>query len=283
MKIIETKDLEGKIFWSQYQYLVNNEFRREATMDKVYSFLGPENISKEVRVWPTINYYEHGAIAVLREWGYSVLHSNVKMGFDYINLYVVKRNDPMIEIVTAPLIYFGRLTNNQKKQLNIDVTSSAYDYCFLDSGLEVSGEVVAEFEIKEVAAKIIQARIEAPLRKKYRFSQVFLQNSLDHGLTAIMDVGDRLEFNSSDISDNFIKLAKLRVDVTSYRYVLLNKAAANGREGNEILINIPDEYKGIVIGHEGENIKKAEEQLGKRIFISLKKKETKKLILRKKP
>lgn len=135
---------------------------------------------------------------------------------------------------------------------------------------------------KEVTAKIIEARIEAQLRKKYRFSQIFLQNSMDNGLTAVMDIGDHLEFNSSDISDNFLKLVKLRIDVTHYRYVLLNKAAANGRDGDEIIITIPDEYKGIVIGQRGANIKEAEKQLGKRIFISLKKKETRKLILRKK-
>lgn len=136
---------------------------------------------------------------------------------------------------------------------------------------------------KEAPAKVIEARIEAQLRKKYRFSQVFLQNSMDNGLTAVMDIGDHLEFNSSDISDNFLKLVKLSIDVTRYRYVLLNKAAANGRKGNEIIITIPDDYKGVVIGQRGANIKEAEKQLGKRIFVSLKKKETRKLILRKKP
>ncbi len=92
------------------------------------------------------------------------------------------------------------------------------------------------------------------------------------GLTAVLTIGGREKFQS--VPERFQTLAQKRVANTqdhrqnrshTYDVVLLDKEAIHGQKS--IKIKIPDEYKGLVIGKGGQNIKRTSEELG--IFIKV--------------
>lgn len=88
-------------------------------------------------------------------------------------------------------------------------------------------------------------------------------NSLDGGISAVMDFGATEEFRKNDIPKYFMTLKSFEIKgrhkngIKTFRKILLNTEIVKERVciGNTIHIIIPEQYKGAVIGEGGETLK----------------------------
>jgi len=272
MKLIKD-EYEGKKVWLQRQYL----YRPGGWSVKIYSIelvefhsSFPKKLEPE---WPTISESEEDVAKILQEWGY-VLTREGRSGFKNRNkLIVEKKNSKTIEI-EAPLLISGTLSPEQKKQVGLKpILTTGEDY-LVDTEKEYVGKIIAKEEIEEVEEAIDKAFKEARDRYEKKFIDAFLKASKD-GISAIIRVGGYEELSYWRIPKRFVVLGQKIVSYTqdlrqershTYDIILLDKEKIDGKKYIEI--EIPDEYKGIVIGKGGGNIKKIGRELN--CFIKVK-------------
>lgn len=277
MKLLTLSETEGKFFWIQSQYIGRRKRRNiKFVQELVYAKLCPSGKPRIIeKNWPTISDDEKGVEAILKEWGYKICYHR-QNDFQAGNNLIVRKKNPTIKKVSAPLLVVGVLTLEQRIAVGLDRNFSEKKY-ILDTEEIISGEVFDSAEIDETISVVHEARAEWENRKKLKFIQEFQLNSLDGGLSSIMDFGGLEKFRENDIPKHILTLQSFEMKdrrqkgnaARTYRHILLNTLTVERKikNGDAVRITIPDQYKAAVIGKGGETIKISEAKLGRYILL----------------
>ncbi|MFA5793416.1 MAG: KH domain-containing protein [Candidatus Gracilibacteria bacterium] len=284
MKLIKLDDPQwnGKKVWIKKQFI--DKFRKlyvDLTYNELKITTGDEygnaprwwNLSDE-RIYPIMSRAtqisgDQNLLAnILKEMGFSLEYSGVS-GFATRNRYIITNPNAEKIKVRAPLLICDRLTREQEHALSLNDPqwnekryNSLYSSSFYDAEEEYEGEIV---DVKKERALIVDAIEKAGKKiqekEDEKFVEKFLNASQDGGFSATLLVGGNEELQYP-IPERFERLTEIRSVNTqdhrqnlthTYRVVLLDKSKIT--KGSTIIITIPDNLKGLVIGKGGANIK----------------------------
>lgn len=166
--------------------------------------------------------------------------------------YVLERVDKKFVTITAPLYEFN-LDTGDFKVLEETYTDEVID----PAGCEQVKETYYRC-VKEVTSE--QAKI---------FEEMFARNSLDNGLSSLMDIASyhfqsTRYFYSQYIPEGYIKVCEkkwLGNSDSMHTVIFIKKMDAKGQD---VTIKIIDPFKGLTIGKGGENIKRVAKMINAR-------------------
>lgn len=269
MKSKTVAEVAGKLYWIQLQHLeTSGRWQVLPVGEPVLGYLKEEFLIEPASVaWPVITADKGGLATVIQEYGYELEHRG-NSAFECHNHYVVKKPSPETIEFSAPLLIVGALRGRQKEALGLEKKLYFHDRFIVETGEDYTGQIVSEHEFQEAAEVVELADQEWKHRLQEYFKDLFFKNSQDFGLSAVMDVGGETGFELEDVPSHFLELGRRllyysrdsRQNLSStYQLVLLNTSRT--QDHSIIYIKIPKEFRGLVIGKDGVNIKAISKKL----------------------
>ncbi|HOQ79055.1 MAG TPA: KH domain-containing protein [Candidatus Absconditabacterales bacterium] len=222
--------------------------------------------------WPCVSADKNELADILQERGYRLTHQG-RSGFASRNRYIISKPSPQVISTKAPLLIQCRMDKDEKEKFGIVSSDNSSSWQIIWTGEMQEKEIISPNEIKEVKDIIEKAKHELKQRRVKRMDEHI--KSQKNGFISIVDIGGGPEdFHEYDIPENYLIIAQKRIACTqdyrrnithTYSVVLIDTNAIQGK--SFIKIKIPDEYKGLVIGKGGGNIKSLCEKLKCRIMI----------------
>ncbi len=208
---------------------------------------------------------------ILQEWWYILEHS-WRSWFAARNSYIVSKKEPKTQKISAPLIICGGLEKEMKESLWLEPTRTSADRYIVWTGEIFTWEIILDSEFEEMEQIIDKARDELNNRNQKEIIEYI--ESVKQGNIAMINVWWNEKFTINNIPKRYKILAENRIANTqdhrqnrshTYKVILLD---TENIKNNELLVlNIPNEYKWIIIGKWWANIKRLSEELWCKISI----------------
>ncbi len=276
MKLLEQKEVAGKLFWIQRQYLkTRGKWEVLPLGEKVLGYVNLDlSVQPWLQNWPTIVADQKGPISILREWGYELEHRGNSI-FEAHNNYVVKKRELTdVVAIEKPLLIVGALRGSHKALCGLPKKLFYHDRFIVDTEELYSSKVILYLKPEEVTSQIEAAKIEWLRRQQLYFADKFFSASKDFGLTAIMIIGGHEEFKFEDIPQHLFELSRIKIKNTydgrqnltdTYKVILVNTVRLEGKTA--VNLKIPEVYKPAVIGKSGIRIKASSKKLNCKIYL----------------
>ena len=242
MKLLTTEDVKDQYFWIQPQYISQQSY------DVVYGKLGEGKAIKIVeKIWPMLSSDQKEVASILEEWGYKV---DRYIGNKLRSQFIVRMINPAVQIITAPVIIVGRINEFQRLALGLD-NGVFNEEIIIDTGEKYTGMIVKFSLIDQTSQAIERAKCRWEKQKRLEFSDDFLCNSLDRGISSLMQFGASSKYKLSDIPKRYMILcrlklkARLKQDSPTYLCILLDTEITKMHKevSNSVRIVIPERYK----------------------------------------
>ncbi len=230
-----------------------------------------KKIEEEEKKWPILG-GDFGHIAEkLKEQGYIVVRHG-RSGKKIRNRYVIKKDNPKMKKVVAPLYTIGNMDKETRDRLGVEGEDS--DCYFVDTGKDLQWEIIEDSEIKEVSEARAKAIEDTKKETEENFEEKLIAEggNGDNGLTYTIVLGPKREFDLQDIPSNkYLTILMKRVEATAnhtrgwghtYENFLLSIEEAEKRVENGVLtIKVPKDLVGKAIGKGGRNVKFLQNEL----------------------
>lgn len=221
---------------------------------------------------PKIGGDEKELADILRQDESLIVSYSGNSGFAARNRYRISKKEK--SGVKLPLLIVGEYTPKKIREILGEYDYRKYEFYTKNSIFfpEFESELLSDSDVLEIETKIIVARKKLQEKENENFVKKFSEASQDGGYSAVMLLGGKEEFSSAP--ERFRILAMSRHANTAdhrqnlvhtYQTVILDKEKIV--EGATVVIVVPDQLKGLVIGKGGVNIKKICQELRCHILI----------------
>ena len=229
-KVLSKEDKEMLVwgtFWIEYYGEIDYY-----KITGIRSYDGSVEMNNLKPTWPEIRWDENELADILREWWYNLIHE-WRSGFASRNSYIITREDKK-EKKSAPLLIVGN---------DVVWTGKIYE-----------GKALAESEVQAAKDALEAAKKELQNRRNEKM-KAYIEETKKGDISIISVWWWPEDFSFWEIPENYEIISERRTACTqdyrrnishTYEVILIDKAIFQGKWF--VKIQVPDEYKGIVIG-----------------------------------
>jgi len=272
-RVLSKEDIE-KIIWLKFWIQRYGEYAEPNYCEIQWINYGSFEVKYSHPERPSIRCDQEELASILREQ-WCTLIREWRSWFASRNSYIIKKDEEKTEKISTPLIMIVPLniTDEEKTELWIEWSSTTENKYIVWTWSSYTWEILMRSEINEMDETLQKAREELVQRRAKKM-QEYIQSNKQGDIAVITVWWWPEDFSYSDIPENYTIISERRIACTAdhrrnmshtYQVVLLDKNIFAGKSYAKI--QVPDEYKGIVIGKWWSTIKNLCEKLNCRIMI----------------